>query len=703
MIISKIVIDNFRQYYGKNTIDELLPTNERNIILIGGKNGYGKTNFLLSLVWCLYGEDISKIDDSYRHEIQKEGNYSKFLKGSLNWEASRNDKTKFSVEMNLTNIEIPAVYESQSRSDVICRIKREYDVITSVEEFDIKLEGVPNSFLRNNEDKINFINDYVIPLEAAKFVFFDAEKIASWAELSTREEGNVLNDALGKILGLDIYDSLVNDLQIYTDGLRKESATSQVKQQIISTEKGIQLNTERIGDIENQIIAKEFNISKLKADLNKYEVFLLNNSRNKEKGEALSIEGLYKKLTECKQKEISIQDKFSELNEVMPLAIVAGKIEEVINYLNIQDHYNDDKEREKEISDKSIELIEKLFNTPPFPEDGDISFSKKMFYADKAKYVLEEIFGQKKAEEELTFEHDLNKSDRDLIKETYAYIRLQSKDIFELTYNNYNSIKEEISHLERLIKNTESDLEDEEVAEYAGKKTDTERKIEKLLEEKGYLINQKELLKRENEKLALSLQILIKRINVSEQKKLKLDTAYKYIDALEGFIRSQKVSKCVQLETLVFQEMQLLMHKFRNDADHNFIAGVKAEALPDNDGLKIVLYDKFGGVRSKEALSQGEKQIYISSLIKAILSLSILEYPIFIDTPLGRLDDEHIKHILLYYYPDLANQVVLLATNNEIPPSRLKLVSDNIAHTYLLDSYNGKTKFKKGYFKSYED
>jgi DNA sulfur modification protein DndD len=115
------------------------------------------------------------------------------------------------------------------------------------------------------------------------------------------------------------------------------------------------------------------------------------------------------------------------------------------------------------------------------------------------------------------------------------------------------------------------------------------------------------------------------------------------------------------------------------------------------------LLDEDGDIRHKESLSQGEKHIYISSLIKAILSLSIQEFPIFIDTPLGRLDDEHIKNILLNYYPDLANQVVLMATNNEIPPSRYKLVSENVAKTYLLESVNNRTTFKNGYFQSYEN
>lgn len=152
------------------------------------------------------------------------------------------------------------------------------------------------------------------------------------------------------------------------------------------------------------------------------------------------------------------------------------------------------------------------------------------------------------------------------------------------------------------------------------------------------------------------------------------------------------------LEQSILSEMEKLMHKLQAENDHDFVKAVKAEILPDNDGLKISLLDKKGTIIQKESLSQGEKQIYISSLIKGILSQSIQEFPIFIDTPLGRLDDEHIKNILVNYYPDLASQVVLLATNNEIPPSRYKIVKENVAKTYLLENNNNKTTIKKGYF-----
>lgn len=700
MKIDKIILTNFRQYYDENIID-LITTNEKNIVLLGGKTGYGKTNFLLSLVWCLYGEDISKIDEGFKKEIQKDGNYSKFLKSSLNKDALKEGKNKFSVDIFISNIELPETRNNEAGINYKCNIRREFNINSGDDDLEINIDGIKKSIFNSTDDKINFINDYLIPLEAAKFVFFDAEKIASWAELSTKEEGSVLNDALGKLLGLDVYESLINDLNIYTDALRKESATAQVKQQIITTENGIELNIEKIEDLEREIATKEKQIANIKMKIAEYEAFLIRYS-NKSFSTS-SLDELYKQRNELKQKEKDLENKFNELSEIIPFVLAAGKLEEVNEHIKLQEEESYLSEKRNELIEKNNELIEKLFNNPPFPADGDISFSKKMFYADKAKKIVEDVFGKVESANEFDFEHDLSKSDKELLLETFNHIRKQSKDIFEQTIDNFNRVKNDIAEVEKVIKKIESDLEDEEIIEYTTNKNEAERKIEKLIEEKGSSQNQKESLKKENEKLNQSLQILLKKISVSEQKKKKLDKANLYIKALEDFVSEQKKGKCSTLEQSTYKEMHELMHKLKDGSNANFIAAVKAETLPNNDGLKISLFDADGNITPKESLSMGEKQIYISSLVKAILSLAVQDFPIFIDTPLGRLDHEHINNFLVSYYPNLASQVVLMATNNEIPPSRFKLVKDHVANAYLLESNNNQTKFKPGYFQSYEN
>jgi len=144
------------------------------------------------------------------------------------------------------------------------------------------------------------------------------------------------------------------------------------------------------------------------------------------------------------------------------------------------------------------------------------------------------------------------------------------------------------------------------------------------------------------------------------------------------------------------------MHKLQTD-NSRFIEETKIDILPDGKGLKVSILDADGKEVPKDSFSTGEKQIYISCLIKAILKESIQNFPIFIDTPLGRLDHEHIENILKEYYPELSSQVILLATNNEITPKRYNSIISKVAKSYLIMNENKKSYFKPGYFQSYEN
>jgi DNA sulfur modification protein DndD len=114
--------------------------------------------------------------------------------------------------------------------------------------------------------------------------------------------------------------------------------------------------------------------------------------------------------------------------------------------------------------------------------------------------------------------------------------------------------------------------------------------------------------------------------------------------------------------------------------------------------MKISLYDQDKIEIRKESLSSGEKQIYISCLIKAIIKESVNNLPIFIDTPLGRLDEEHRDRITTNYYPGLSDQIILFSTNSEITPKRYKEISDKIAKSYLLFFDGSNSYIKPGYF-----
>jgi len=699
MKIKSITLNNFRQYFNTVTID-LNTNSKQNIVLIGGKNGYGKTNFLLSIVWCLYGEKIIKIDENFKKEIQKEINYSKFMKQSLNWDAKNDGTEAFSVETTISGIDLSQFNKAglDDKSEVV--IKREYNTQTMEESLSIINIDNQVDLFKDDIDKINFINDYIIPLEAAKFVFFDAEKIASWAELSTKEEGSVLNDALGKLLGLDIYDNLKDDLKQYTTNLTKEGADINIKEQITNTENAIDLNKTKIESIDIKVAQNETIIKELKEKIKKYQIYL--NQYSKKETHTYNREDLYLQKEKLKEKEHELSLRFSELSELIPLTMLAGKIEEVIEQLSVQDKIFLSNEVNSETHRNLEMFVEKLFNQPPEPNDGSMSFKNKVFYSEKAQNLLNDIFLRNDETNIVDYEIDLSNADKDLIYKTSEILKHQSKELIEKTIEEFNSIQLEIQETDKKIKYIDADMQDEIVLEYLTRKEETERKLEKVIASNGGFDNQKDKLLKDNIRLNQKYQTLLKRIIVTQHSKKKLKEANKYIEAIQLFIVSQKKIKKKVLEKSILNEMQKLMHKLQGNGNM-FIAETKVEILPDDSGLKITLYDEDGNEKPKESLSQGEKQIYISSLVKAILQEAIQHFPIFIDTPLGRLDDEHIKNILLYYYPDLSEQVVILATNNEITPRRYKNIQKYVSKVYLLKNVNNKSSFQTGYFQSYEN
>ena len=695
MKISKIVLDNFRQYYGNVAID--LDTNSsKNIVIVGGKNGYGKTNFLLSIVWCLYGEKIMQIDESFKREIQKETNYQKFLRQSLNWDSQKEANDIFSVEVFIHEIDLPDKIKGAQNSVII---RREF--ITDKMEENLYIRDVEGKeIFIDNEDKINFINDYLIPLEAAKFVFFDAEKIASWAELSTKDEGSVLNDALGKLLGLDIYENLKEDLQTYANNLRKEGANTNIKEQIINAEKAIELNKDKIEEIDLKSALNENEIKSLKDKIKDYQVFL--NQNSKKVTTSLNREDIYNDISLLQEKKEELEKRFNELNELIPLAMLGGKIEEVIEQISIQDKIQNSNEINSDTKQKLEKFIERLFNQPPEPTDGSMTFKNKIFYSDKAQGLLNELFNISGQTNELSYELDLSNADKELIYKTSELLRQHTKELFESTISDFSSVQVQIAEKEKQLKIIDSDLQDETILEIITKKDEAERQLEKFIAENGALENQKDKFLKDNVRLNQQYNILLQKSTGNQIIKDKISTTKKYIDSLQVFIDNQKKSKKDSLAKNLLIELKKLMHKLQSE-NSRFIEDTKIDILPDGKGLKVSIIDADGKEVPKESFSTGEKQIYISCLIKAILKEAIQNFPIFIDTPLGRLDHEHIENILKDYYPELSNQVVLLATNNEITPRRYASITSKVAKSYLIVNENRKSNFKNGYFQSYEN
>jgi len=700
MKFSNIKISNFRQYY--STVDFDLSTKDgRNIVVIGGRNGYGKTNFLLSIVWCLYGEKISQIDDNFKKEIQKEKNYSSFMQQSINWSAQKEGIDTFSVSILVDEIELPEINKLLSATDKII-ITRSRNTANIEEKLSIVDPKSGLDIFDDDEDKFNFINDYIIPIDAAKFVFFDAEKIADIANLSIKEEGSFINDALGKILGLDTYEALIDDFEFYINTLKKEGANKNLQELIIDKEKAIELSSLEIEKLEEENAEKLKEIDELKKQIRHFDNLISQNS--KQVNSNFDRETIVSEIEVLKIKELELTEKFNELSEIVPLTILAGKLEEVKEHIAIQEINEISQKASEENVERIENFIELLFNKPPEPDNSTMSFRDKNFYYEKAKHLGNELYISDNKHQELEFEHDLNNADKSLIYNAINFVHSQSSDLFQSAIEELNVINLRRSELMKILSQADADLEDDIVLEYFAEKETAEYNITLSNRKIGENNQQNNKLRKDIIRFNQELINLRNKVDINVQNKLKIKETEKYIDTLNTFLEEQKSKHKDSLEKTILNELQALMHKLSSEENNSkFIEDVKVTILASGQGMKITLLDQDDNEIRKESLSSGEKQIYISCLIKAILNESIQSLPIFIDTPLGRLDEEHRDNITKKYYPTLSEQVVLFSTNSEITPKRFRDISENIAKSYLLVNDGVNTNLKNGYFHNYEN
>jgi len=673
MIVTKVEFNNFKPYYKINSID-LATDNDRNIILIGGRNGQGKTSFLIGLVWCLYGSKISEVDDSFKKEIKH--NYNLFLNESLNRTAKSEGVSLFSVRINFMNV-------SDFYTNV--EISRSFNFDNGKEVFKIFSNGVEE--LLDDDEKIAFVEDYLVPIQAAKFVFFDAEKIAEIADMEAKRQGNFMNDALNKILGLDLYENLKNDLELYEKNIRQSCAGENDAEKLKLDTKQIEINLGKINSKSRELGDIEDDLKNIKTKITEFDDFLIKQNLNPYN---LNIKDLKTEKDELVAKKTELNQKMTEFVESIPFTMVASQIEQIMKHLDVEVQLENEQRYNEDFQKKGNDFLDRLFNKGPFPDDGDLSIDLKYFYNQKAKRLLEQ-FKESKTNDYLPFKHNLQENEIEHINTAFDHINTDSGEFFKGIISELNQIENRITEIDIKINKIEGEANSGLLVDYKDKKENLEVKREKLLANKSRLEVEKEQLYQNNLKIQKNIDSITRQINVFNDKRDKIAGVQKYIKVLNEFIKEQKEIKRHSLESSTLKHIKEVMHK-------ELIENVRIDLLPENAGLLIKILNRNNKELMQSSLSKGEQQVLISCLLKAILDETVKEYPVFIDTPLARLDIEHKERLLRYYYPGLSRQVVIFSTDDEVTSQRLKLIENNVKQTYLLKNINDATIITKEYF-----
>ena len=628
MKIRDITLTNYRLYKGTNRL-VFLTENKKNIYLVSGQNGFGKTTFLHSLLWCLYGRIMIDIDDSIRKDIAIRGGYNAFLQYNLNIELrqiidklgkeqitrikrqgyiSDDNELKalasYSVSIEFTDIFIPSI---PCRS---LRVTRSYDVILDKENVEIRIDGNINELSAEIGSDV-FINDFILNKDIARFFFFDSEKIVTLAETNTIEEKRKLASAYNEVLGVKKYEDLKKNLENLRLRFRKKSSDIDNRNKLNSLlDKQTKLQA-AINEQDQQIKNYEESLNLLKKQNESYQISLLREGNGMTLDELNRLETV---VDVTKKKDIEYKQKLKTFLEYAPFAI-SGKLfratKEQLEYdYKIAKSAQNVSNQNNLIADITSDLLLTLSRIP-------IATDLSLQLQDNIQYVLNKYKGIESNEVQLI---NISKEEYQEFISVFNNITSTYKTEFERLADDYRKNKQTLERASRQIANMRNNESDLLIKEIRAQKNIVEKQIMEVEGNIRSLYESKGIITKDLATVNKLISELNKRVSLDDSDVKKDALAEQLIKELDAFLYSLKQEKKYSLEHRIRGTMNTLMHK------EDFIGSVKVQII--DDGIDIDLYSPNGELIRKDSLSKGEQQLYATSILKALVDESGIEFPV---------------------------------------------------------------------------
>ena len=645
-------LNNFGPYGAKQQFQLDGQNGKKNIVLIGGKNGCGKTTFLDSLYIVLYGKQIQQIRDA-------SNSYDRFLKDYIH--NSSSEGATISLVLDLPR------EGGMSRYEIIRSWKASGDKIK--EEFSINSEAEDRGLVQENWAII--INE-ILPIRLSKLFFFDGEKIESLADLSSSKD--ILNDAINTLLGLDTTDRLINDLNYFKKEKQKTTMNKEVLQNFELKEKqleGLNVHFKEQGEKE-----KELN----------YELQVIEDEiSNLNQQLELKGEDLYLKKNEIQNEIFKLDHKKQDLQ--FSLRRLAGRhlpfyiIKEKLSYLKDQADQEKKimkvKDFSQVIDEHDQEILTHLKKNNPNAVDALSSFIESL----RTKNI--EMLNQS-----VLFDENENQA----IIKFYTDKSIASEK--EQTLEAYKEIKGINSRLAALNKVLDTSPSQEVIQEIY----DSIRSKEKDLLHINHRIeiNQKEMNTKQNEIDSIEKELIsfyedkINNETINDSAQRIIAHSDKVKETMVIFKQKVIAHHSIKLEENITNSFNDLIRK------KNFISTIQINPVD----LSIKILKKNEESFNPDKFSAGERQLFAVAVIWGLVRTASQDIPAIIDTPMGRLDSEHRLKLVKNYFPKASKQTILLSTDQEIIHDLYDHLKPNIVQSYLLefDDNLGATTIKEGYF-----
>ncbi len=664
MRLLKLVIDNYKCFAERTEFDFTAGNGGpgRNVFLIGGMNGAGKTSVMEAINICLYGEKEQVILDCI--------NPGQLGRGKAD--------SCFQLQFQEQNGSIATLERSWRATGPTSDItggRLKQDVALHIDE--------PN-YTSTEEDYYQSFMAKNIPEGITQFFFFDGEKIQDMAEDESAEYK--LRVSMEAALGIENVRRLAEDIKT----LRRQQRRNEV------SDADVDLQENKLRGLQRKLEEIDAGLEEADQDLKDFEA----ESNGAEARFKSSFGFEATTVDEFKQAERKRSQLTSRLNEIESQIgnyvtdnLAAALLGEHLDELQRQVEREENARRATIFKEFAPELGNAIVGV--ILQRGARWCRPTLTEADTRdlQNAVEEVIRefQCRTEEAVVPVLGFSENDKARVLSRVREIQQSRPDRLKALLEQKNAIEDQLQKIEKDLQAFRpSEDRDQLMNELMNEITTWTQHIGQKREEQQSLEREREKISEQIDAAENDLEVVYQQHEVSRTAEAFIERCKTLEDLLEEYREALRESRIGQLQANTFEMYQALATK----------GDLISDITVDRDTYQITIRNRQGHVIQKKNLSAGEKEVFAISLLWGLAQTSELRLPIIIDTPLSRLDSSHRKAIVTEYFPHAGAQVILLSTDTEVDREYYMQLQPYLQHSVRLvfNLETESTTIEEGYF-----
>lgn len=632
MIFDRLIIHDFGIYKGRHVIDLCPEAPSRPVILIGARNGRGKTTILDAVNLVLFGQ---------RARLSNRGQLSwdEYLRRSIH----RGAQGGASITLQFV---VSDVFE-----------ERRYEVTRHwnstrrgvKESLDVTVNGVVDKVVA--EDWSDHIEE-LLPLDIASLHFFDGEKIDQLADPSLSR--NVIGAAIRGLLGLGVLERLGADLKVLIRR-KQDNVIGQQGSELLQ-----QLDDE-ITTLRARRTASTMEVAQARTALERQQEVVRRLEEEARRSGADKWERrelLRSRESELRQHIATVDHSLQTLAAgAMPLGLARALLERAI-----------EQTAQDAATQRAIVALEVLED-----RDSEVLARCTASVAEELQPILAADRSNRRHLAERHMVHSEPFQQEALLR--VALDDLDDAGSVSSVLSELDSARQQLNEVEREISMVPADEQLSELLQELGRGR----------QQLDDFALQHQALAEEIEHIDLSLERMearADRLRQEEADRLRgelddqriCEYAQRAIETL-GRVSSATVERNLgQIEVAVLDRFSELIGK------KDLVGAVRI----DPTTLELSIVDAGLSPLPVDRLSAGERQLLATAVVWGLSTVAGRHIPLVIDTPLGRLDQAHRQHVVNNYFPRAAEQVIILSTDSEIDDSLYEQIKPFVSREYVI-------------------